>query len=473
MSKTTLHDIEAEHPEYAERKRLFRQYRDLYVGGEQFRSNAAEYLIRRQKEPLEVYGERLNRVFYENYIGSIIDWYIATLFRREPLIIADSHDPAAKRFIADFTEDCDLRGTSLTDFYRNTILDMLVCGASYILVDFPKSDHKPTNRAEEDALGTARAYINQCPPETLINWSLDPRGEFDWVVLRTTHLRKPDYRTPQWTKRTQWVYFDRERFETYQKTDGDHHVVLTDQGQHGFARLNKVPVLGLRLPEGLWLMNRAALLQLEHFNKSNALGWALAQGLFAQPVIYSEREWSQMIGDSYFIQLGPQDKFGWTEPAGNVYRIATENLKRLQSEIYRVTYLNHLATAPVVQSGLSKLRDFAITQEVLRALGDSVKDSMKRLLRAIFQARNENITIDVSGMEEFDVADFGTELEDAKNLISMNIPSPTLRKQIFKKLAFKYLCDVRQELKDRIAHEIDHQQMQPHNTKPDKGDSAL
>jgi hypothetical protein len=350
---------------------------------------------------------------------------------------------------------------------------MLVCGASYILVDFPKSDHKPTNRAEEDALGTARAYINQCPPETLINWSLDPRGEFDWVVLRTTHLRKPDYRTPQWTKRTQWVYFDRERFETYQKTDGDHHVVLTDQGQHGFARLNKVPVLGLRLPEGLWLMNRAALLQLEHFNKSNALGWALAQGLFAQPVIYSEREWSQMIGDSYFIQLGPQDKFGWTEPAGNVYRIATENLKRLQSEIYRVTYLNHLATAPVVQSGLSKLRDFAITQEVLRALGDSVKDSMKRLLRAIFQARNENITIDVSGMEEFDVADFGTELEDAKNLISMNIPSPTLRKQIFKKLAFKYLCDVRQELKDRIAHEIDHQQMQPHNTKPDKGDSAL
>ena len=33
-------------------------------------------------------------------------------------------------------------------------------------------------------------------------------------------------------------------------------------------------------------MNKAALLQLEHFNKSNALSWALTMGLFATPVIY-------------------------------------------------------------------------------------------------------------------------------------------------------------------------------------------
>ena len=58
---------------------MWRRYRDLYAGGEQFRLNAAEYLLRRQKEPLEVYQERLARVFYENYLGSIVDWYTATL----------------------------------------------------------------------------------------------------------------------------------------------------------------------------------------------------------------------------------------------------------------------------------------------------------------------------------------------------------------------------------------------------------
>jgi len=38
----------------------------------------------RQKGAVDVYAERLNSVFYENYVGSIIDWYAATLFRREP-----------------------------------------------------------------------------------------------------------------------------------------------------------------------------------------------------------------------------------------------------------------------------------------------------------------------------------------------------------------------------------------------------
>ena len=40
-----------------------------------------EYLVRRQREPGDVYAERLGRVFYQNYIGSIVDWYTATLFR--------------------------------------------------------------------------------------------------------------------------------------------------------------------------------------------------------------------------------------------------------------------------------------------------------------------------------------------------------------------------------------------------------
>ena len=44
-----------------------------------------------------------------------------------------------------------------------------------------------------------------------------------------------------------------------------------DEGRHGLARQRRVPLFELQVSEGLWLMNKAALLQLEHFNKSNAL----------------------------------------------------------------------------------------------------------------------------------------------------------------------------------------------------------
>jgi hypothetical protein len=206
-------------------------------------------------------------------------------------------------------------------------------------------------------------------------------------------------------------------------------------------------------------MNKAALLQLEHFNKSNALSWALTMSLFAMPVVYSDREWKQIVGESYYIQLGPQDRFGWTEPDGKVYQIAADNLVRLKDEIYRVCYLiNHAgnaASGDMKQSGASKQRDFSITQEVLRAYGDGVKETLKQVLRAIAAARQDEITIDVTGLDEFDIGDFGNELDDAKKLLDLGIGSETLKKQVFKKLAFKYLCDARQEVKNKVAEEID------------------
>jgi hypothetical protein len=95
-------DIDQEHPEYVAKKAAWRRYRDLYAGGEHFRVNAAEYLIPRQREPGEVYAERLCRIFYENYVGSIVDWYAATLFRQEPVITSMATMQRRRHFSLDW-----------------------------------------------------------------------------------------------------------------------------------------------------------------------------------------------------------------------------------------------------------------------------------------------------------------------------------------------------------------------------------
>jgi hypothetical protein len=128
----------------------------------------------------------------------------------------------------------------------------------------------------------------------------------------------------------------------------------------------------------------------------------------------------------------------------------------LKDEIYRVCYLMSQAIdSSTPQSGLAKQRDFTVTNEVLRGYGDAVKDTIKRVLRAIAEARQDGLTIGVSGLDEFDVGDFSSELDDAKGLLGLGVQSPTLRKEIYKRLASKYLCDTRQEVKDQIAKEIE------------------
>ena len=452
-------NINREHPEYIARKAMWKQYKDLYTGGERLRMDASEYLVRRHKEPGEVYQERLSRVFYENYIGSIVDWYAATLMRREPVIQFEGNEPGAKCFYSLLAEDCDLKGTNLYEFFRQQFIQVMVCGSSFVVIDFPKAGAGALTRAEEDATGRSRAYLTDYGAEEVINWNRDQAGGLDWVVVRTSCLQQSKITDAKWERETRWIYYDRENYRIYRKAGESSAIELLDEGQHALAAQHRVPIFEMKVSEGLWLMNKAALLQLEHFNKSNALSWALTMGLFAIPVIYSEREWNQTVGESYYIQLGPQDRFGWTEPEGKVYQIAADNLVRLKDEIYRVCYLMNQAENSrggyLQASGLSKQIDFSVTQEVLRSYGDTVKDTMKQVLRAIAEARQDEIEIDVSGMDEFDIGDFSNDLDDAKKLLDMGIASETLKKQVFKKLALKYLCDARQEIKNRVAEEID------------------
>ena len=452
-----MFDIDREHPHYRARKVVWKQYRDLYTGGEQFKINAQQYLIRRQREPGDVYVERLSRVFYENYIGSIVDWYAATLFRREPAMTFEGQNERAKQFFGELVEDVDRKGTALADFFRRQFIEGLITGASYALVDFPRASERARSRGEEDARGASRAYLVDYTAENLINWSLDEQGNYEWVVLRTELLHKEKVEDADWKREKRWAYYDKQNFRIYRQ-ENDQAIERIDEGTHGLAKLGRVPVFELRMPEGLWMLNRAGLLQLEHFNKSNALSWALTMGLFAMPVVYSEREWSQMVGESYYIQLGPNDRFGWTEPEGKVYQIAADNLSSLQEEIYRVCYLAQAGGSldrGSVQSGLSKQLDFSITQEVLRAYGDAVKDQVRRALKGIEAARNDGLDISVTGMDEFDIADFSMELSDAQQLLALGVDSPTLKKEVFKKLALKYLADARQDVKDRIVAEIE------------------
>ncbi len=458
-----MSDIDREHPDFKRQKLARRMYRDLYAGGHEFKYRAGEYLLRRQKEPLDVYGERLYRVFYENYIGSIIDWYAATLFRREPTLQLSEGLQAGRQFLAEFAGNCDRRGTTLSAFFRQCFIDALVFGRSHILIDFPRASASASNRAEEDAAGFSRAYLVRYESDDLINWSLDERGEYDWVVLRQSARRQPTVESAELIDETYWHYYDKTEYRTYRRVEGGeqpHSIELLAQGRHGLARQQRVPLFDLRVTEGLWLMSKAAHLQLEHFNKSNALGWAITMGLFAMPIIYSDREWNQIVGESYYIQLGPSDKFGWTEPDGKVYQIAAQNLETLKEEIYRVCYLSQASGEMMggrAQSEASKKLDFTITEEVLRAYGTAVKDSIRRILGIISEAREDGVQAAVSGLDEVDIGDFGTELEDAKNLLQLGIDSPTLKQQIFQRLALKYLTDARQEIKDRIAREIDAQ----------------
>jgi len=456
--------IDQEHPDYRRLAPTWAMYRDLYAGGRQFKARAINYLMRRQKERLDVFSERLGNAFYENYVGSIVDWYSSTLFRREPSLQYEGGLESGKQFLSELQDNCDRRGTKLTEFFQDAFKEAVVMGRSHILIDFPRADKMPSNRAEEDASGLSRAFLVSYKTEDLINWCKDEKGCYEWAVIRTRVEKQLDVNSTERVTETIWRYYDRTYYKLYRRVEGSGEqsaaIESLGEGPHALANQQRVPLFDLEASESHWLMNKAAQLQLEHFNKANALGWAITMGLFAMPVIYSNREWNQIIGESYFIQLAPGDRFGYAEPDGKTYQIAAAHLETLKQEIYRVCYLSQASgetSSGHAQSALSKQLDFKLTQEVLRAYGAWVKGVMRQVLEAIVAARQDDIRLAITGLDELDISDFAGELQQATDLLALGIASPTFKKQVFERLALKYLSDARQETKDQIVREIEAQ----------------
>src|SRR5207244_7318906 len=128
---------------------------------------------------------------------------------------------AGKQFYNVLSEDCDLRGTSLYEFFRQQFVRSLVCGESYIAVEFPRVSAVPQTRAEEDALGRSRAYLVDYWPDEVINWSYDSEGNLDWAVIRTQNLRLEKVTDAGWKRVTRWLYYDREDFRIFERdTEG-------------------------------------------------------------------------------------------------------------------------------------------------------------------------------------------------------------------------------------------------------------
>jgi flavorubredoxin len=77
------------------------------------------------------------------------------------------------------------------------------------------------------------------------------------------------------------------------------------------------------------------------------------------------------------------------------------------------------------------------------------------VLNAIAGARQDGVEISVTGLDEFDIQDLASELDNAKKLLDLGVGSGTLKKEIYKRLALQYLCDARQEIKNQVVDEIE------------------
>ncbi len=155
--------INSEHPEYAERTKLWDYLYRSYVGGNEYRNG--EYLRRFLGEhlaPYDVYEARLKNTPFDNHCRTVIDVYRSFIFKTPPKrdlgVLSDNP------FVEEWQRDADLDGQGIDSFMKTAMDWAMVYGNVWIGVDKPA--YSAATMGEELAVGV-RAYATLYTPQNV------------------------------------------------------------------------------------------------------------------------------------------------------------------------------------------------------------------------------------------------------------------------------------------------------------------
>lgn len=453
MILTTLNQT---HPDY--RKDELGQLEGLYCGGHEWRERIDVWIPRNTSEPADLCAERKKRAVYHNHAGPIVDLIAAWLF---------SEPPTTEGLDEEWLKNVDRRRTDWTPFWKELFTDALVYQRAYCWVNLPARPDglQVQNRAEEEALGLLRPYLVPLEAEEVIDWGEDDAGALAWVMIRQNFQARASVAQGRQCG-IRWVYVDSTRIQVWEwleskdkKTPDDKDIIpLKSDIEHGIGML---PIVCLELPEGLHAMGKLHDPAVALLRASNDLDWALHRANHALMTVTTKDGIGPIkMGAGYFVALNRdkdgKDEVGYAEPSGATFTASSDRIKDLREELYRVVQAMALAVSPnaQAQSGESKARDWQAMEVILSAYAGLVLEAMLgagQIVAKILKTSDPT----VSGLDGWQQEDLETLLTQITTVIGLEIPSPTLKRELQKRVARRLLADAPSDLLRKIAKEID------------------
>lgn len=481
------------HPEYD--AELWHRIELLAEAGYRLKRHAKKFIRQEPREKLKSYEYRLSYVAPMAYFGMLLEYLVGALFENGLSVAqaADADDAKTpgesgdQKYWADFSKNADRTGESFQTLMSKAIRCALVKRRAWIQCDFPPA-LPAENRAEEEALGVGRGYAFHVEPERVLDWSEDSEGNLRFVVLRDVVIERRSPAESRSTRNIRFTVWELDeggfakwtRYETgpialdKEPKDSD-ELPVTSEGRTSFQR---IPLVKLELPFGMWMGNKVGPLAEEHYNRRADLVGAMAPSL--REVAYVKRGAeipgigfgiSQTQTDpnrgghaieqakaSEVVKIGADDEIGFAGPSGRAFQLAAGQLEDLKKEIFGVVHAMALAapdTAAVrAASAQSKREDHRATDIVLSALGGFVRALSVAVYTTISEARRENVVWSPHGLDSFNSGADSEALVEAESVVAIDIPSETFAGEYFTKLAHSLLPSANAATKLAIAEEI-------------------
>ena len=429
--------LEDKHPYYEKYISRWNYYNTSFKGGEDYRLShlglLRKYLFE-EDAPGDQYGQRLEYTALDNLVKLVIDTYRSFLFRNTPVrTFGDLQDNIiVQRFLADI----DFEEQNLNEFMRSANDAAMIYGHVWIMVT--KGWQEGVSTVEQEIANDIRPYAKLFTPENVIDWKFrkETNGSEKLSYLKTQEEVTIDItRYIVWTEEEIFTYEVNSEKETTELIDTQKN----DIGEIPFVILkaNRGPVKGIGRSD----IADVAKIQQAVFNLLSES----EQGIRVSnhPTLVKTEETSAMAGAGAVINMNDQTdpalKPYLIEPSGtNISSIMTMINAHIEAML-RMTHLGAIMAAKglSVKSGIALATEFEMLNTRLADKSSKLEQAEQNVWRLFWKYSGlaEPKEFNVMYHKSFDLRDQHADLALYAQALSLNVPSATFRKELYKQIA--------------------------------------
>ena len=417
------------HKDYSENQKNWEMFIRRYNGGSDY--TLGQYLNRYNLELDHEFNQRLGNTPCDNHCKNIIQIYSSFLFREKASrdFGSMSEEPSLQMFL----KDADLEGNNFNTVMKTAQNYASIYGHCFMILDKPNI--QTATRAEE-LNQEIRPYVSIITPENVFDWNFErqPNGKYilNYLKIREEVDRKGgSYMRIWYPDRVDTIYVEDDRTEPQLIDTAENQigkipaVILYNSKSHkrGIGQSDLVDIAELQkaiyneyseIEQLIRLTNHPSLVKTAGVNASAGAGAVIEMPDEMEPNL-----------KPYLLQ-----------PSGQNLTSIMDSITKKVEAINRIAHTGAVRTTrQQVSSGIALQTEFELLNARLSEKADNLQLAEEQLFRIYSEYQNAKFDGEINYPDSFNIRDYATDLLFFQQAKSINVPSPTLNKEIDKEIA--------------------------------------
>ena len=435
------------HKDYQQNVSLWEYYIRSFNGGYDFM--VGQYLNRYNLELDNEFNQRLANTPCDNHCKNIVQIYSSFLFRTKASRNFGNmaEEPTLERFL----KDADLEGNNFNTVIKQAQNYASIYGHCFMILDKPKLQ---TNTRAEELEQDIRPYLSIVTPENVLDWNfkrqMNGKYVLDYLKIREEVDRKGGTYVRVWYQ---------DRVDTLYVEDQKTDPVMIDTADNQIGKIPAVILYNAKSHKrGIGQSDLVDISDLQRaiYNEYSEIEQLIR--LTNHPSLVKTNSVNASAGAGAIIEMPdemePNLKPYLLQPSGQNLNAIMDSIGKKVESINRIAHTGAVRnTKTQISSGIALQTEFELLNARLSEKADNLELAEEQIFEIYAEYQNTSFDGEINYPDTFNIRDYASDLLFYQQAKSINVPSPSLNKEIDKEIARAVVDD--DEKLTEIFDEID------------------